>query len=135
MGCPVLNTADCGIPVSALLTSASMHGSLAEMPLSLMTAQHVTNCYDLMDAAHGRSCFFRGIFLPQTESRKIQISFFDISFITPLSIFRKLLYNPKHEEIEMSEPIGSLHSRCPPLHIYEVGYGRGAIKDSGVGIR
>ena len=47
-----IDTADCGIPVSALLTSASMHDSLAAMPLSLMTAQRVTNCYDLMDAAY-----------------------------------------------------------------------------------
>lgn len=47
-----IDTADCGIPVSAVLTSASMHDSLAAMPLSLMTAQRVTNCYDLMDAAY-----------------------------------------------------------------------------------
>jgi len=47
-----LDTADCGIPVSALLSSASMHDSLAAIPLSLMTAGRVTNCYDLMDAAY-----------------------------------------------------------------------------------
>ena len=47
-----IDTADCGIPVSALLTSASMHDSLAAMPLSLMSARRVTNCYDLMDAAY-----------------------------------------------------------------------------------
>lgn len=52
---PHLDTADCGIPVSAPLSSASMHDSLAAMPLSLMTAQRVTNCYDLMDAAYCRS--------------------------------------------------------------------------------
>lgn len=47
-----IDTADCGIPISAVLTSASMHDSLAAMPLSLITAQRVTNCYDLMDAAY-----------------------------------------------------------------------------------
>lgn len=47
-----IDTADCGIPVSAVLSSASMHDSLAAIPLSLMTAQRVTNCYDLMDAAY-----------------------------------------------------------------------------------
>jgi hypothetical protein len=47
-----IDTADCGIPVSALLSSASMHDSLAAMPLALMTAERVTNCYDLMDAAY-----------------------------------------------------------------------------------
>jgi hypothetical protein len=29
-----------------------MHDGLAAIPLSLMTAQRVTNCYDLMDAAY-----------------------------------------------------------------------------------
>ena len=47
-----LDTADCGVPISALLSSASMHDSLAAMPLSLMSAERVTNCYDLMDAAY-----------------------------------------------------------------------------------
>ena len=47
-----LDTADCGVPVSALLTSASMHDSLAAIPLALMTADRVTHCYDLMDAAY-----------------------------------------------------------------------------------
>ena len=47
-----LDTADCGIPVSSLLASASMHDSLAAMPLSLMSAQRVTTCYDLLDAAY-----------------------------------------------------------------------------------
>lgn len=49
--------------MSALLSSASMHDSLAAIPLSLMTAQRVTNCNELMNAAycssvlreHGRS--------------------------------------------------------------------------------
>lgn len=47
-----LDTADCGVPVAALLSSASMHDSRAAIPLSLMSAQRVTNCYDLMDAAY-----------------------------------------------------------------------------------
>ncbi len=47
-----IDTADCGVPVSALLSSASMHDSLAAMPLAMMTAERVTNCYDLMDAAY-----------------------------------------------------------------------------------
>lgn len=29
-----------------------MHDSLAAIPLALMTAERVTNCYDLMDAAY-----------------------------------------------------------------------------------
>jgi hypothetical protein len=47
-----LDTADCGVPVSALLTSASMHDSRAAIPLSLISAQRVTSLYDVMDAAY-----------------------------------------------------------------------------------
>jgi hypothetical protein len=47
-----IDTADCGVAVSALLSSASMHDSQAAIPLALITANRVTNCYDLMDAAY-----------------------------------------------------------------------------------
>jgi hypothetical protein len=47
-----LDTADCGVPVSALLSSASMHDVRAAVPLSLISAQRVTNLYDVMDAAY-----------------------------------------------------------------------------------
>ena len=46
-----LDTADCGVPIAALLSSASMHDSRAAIPLSLMSADRVTSLYDLMDAA------------------------------------------------------------------------------------
>lgn len=47
-----LDTADCGVPVAALLSSASMHDSRAAIPLSLISQQRVTNLYDVMDAAY-----------------------------------------------------------------------------------
>jgi hypothetical protein len=47
-----IDTADCGVPVAAVLTSASMHDSRAAVPLSRLTAARVTNLYDLMDAAY-----------------------------------------------------------------------------------
>ena len=47
-----VDTADCGVPISALLSSASMHDSVAAIPLSLISAQRVTHLYDLMDAAY-----------------------------------------------------------------------------------
>jgi hypothetical protein len=40
------------VAVSALLSSASMHDSQAAIPLALITANRVTNCCDLMDAAY-----------------------------------------------------------------------------------
>lgn len=43
---------DGGIPVSAMLTSASMHDSQAAIPLATLTAQRITSCYDLMDSAY-----------------------------------------------------------------------------------
>ena len=47
-----VDTADCGVPVAALLSSASMHDSRAAIPLSLISADRVTNLYDVMDAAY-----------------------------------------------------------------------------------
>lgn len=47
-----IDTADCGVPLSCVLTSASMHDSQAALPLSLISAQRVTSLYDLMDSAY-----------------------------------------------------------------------------------
>lgn len=47
-----IDTADCGVPIAALLSSASMHDSRAAIPLSLLSEGRVTHCYDLMDAAY-----------------------------------------------------------------------------------
>jgi hypothetical protein len=47
-----IDVADGGIPISALLTSASLHDSQAAIPLATITAQRVTSLYDLMDAAY-----------------------------------------------------------------------------------
>ncbi len=47
-----IDTADCGVPIAALLSSASMHDSLAAIPLSLISQQRITNLYDVMDAAY-----------------------------------------------------------------------------------
>jgi hypothetical protein len=49
-----INTADCGVPVSAILSSALMHDSLATIPLSRISANRMDNLYDLMDAAYCR---------------------------------------------------------------------------------
>lgn len=43
---------DGDIPVSAILTSASTHDSQVAIPLMQMTAERVTSCYQLMDAAY-----------------------------------------------------------------------------------
>jgi hypothetical protein len=47
-----LDVADGGIPISALVTPASVHDSQVTIPLATMTAARVTNLYDLMDAAY-----------------------------------------------------------------------------------
>lgn len=44
--------ADGEIPVSAVLTSASLHDSQAALPLAEISRQRVTSLYDLMDAAY-----------------------------------------------------------------------------------
>lgn len=47
-----LDTADGGIPISAVLTSASTHDSQVAIPLAMITAKRVTSFYDLMDSAY-----------------------------------------------------------------------------------
>ena len=47
-----IDTADGDIPVSCLLTSASVHDSQVALPLATITASRVTNLYDLMDSAY-----------------------------------------------------------------------------------
>ena len=44
--------ADGEIPLSSILTSASMHDSQAAIPLAKMSAERVINLYDLMDSAY-----------------------------------------------------------------------------------
>jgi transposase len=47
-----IGVADGDIPVSAILTSASLHDSQAAIPLLQMTKERIINCYDLYDAAY-----------------------------------------------------------------------------------
>ena len=48
----LLDAADGAIPVSCLLTSASLHDSQVAIPLATLTAERVRNLYDLMDSAY-----------------------------------------------------------------------------------
>ncbi len=47
-----LDVNDCGLPISAVLSSASLHDSQVAIPLMKLTADKVVSCYDLMDAAY-----------------------------------------------------------------------------------
>ena len=47
-----IDSADGGIPVSCILTSASTHDSQVAIPLGEVTSRRVSNCYDLMDSAY-----------------------------------------------------------------------------------
>jgi hypothetical protein len=47
-----LDVADGGIPISAILTSASTHDSQVAIPLAKMSSERVTNLYDVMDSAY-----------------------------------------------------------------------------------
>ena len=47
-----IDTADGDIPISCILTSASVHDSQVAIPLATMTAGRVDNLYDLMDSAY-----------------------------------------------------------------------------------
>ena len=45
-----IDAADGDVPVSCILTSASLHDSQAAIPLARMTGERLDHCYELMDA-------------------------------------------------------------------------------------
>jgi hypothetical protein len=47
-----IDSADGGIPISCILTSASTHDSQVAIPLARISSERVTNLYDLMDSAY-----------------------------------------------------------------------------------
>jgi len=47
-----VDVADGQIPISCVLTSASLNDNQVAIPLAMLTAQRVTSCYDLMDAGY-----------------------------------------------------------------------------------
>jgi len=47
-----LDVADNQIPISCILTSASLHDSQAAIPLAALSASRITSLYDLMDSAY-----------------------------------------------------------------------------------
>ncbi len=62
-----IDAADGQIPISCILTSASLHDSQAAIPLARMTAQRVTNLYDLMDSAYDAAAIHA--YRPQSGTR------------------------------------------------------------------
>ena len=47
-----IDTACNGLPLTAVLTSASLHDSQVAIPMMKLTAERVTSLYDLMDSAY-----------------------------------------------------------------------------------
>ena len=54
-----IDTIDDDIPVSAIVTSASVHDSQVAIPLAILSARKLINCYDLMDSAYDVSDIFK----------------------------------------------------------------------------
>jgi hypothetical protein len=50
-----MDVADGDIPITCLLSAASLHDSQAAIPMATLTAQRVTSLYDLMDKAYDAS--------------------------------------------------------------------------------
>jgi len=47
-----VDVGDCGVPLSAVTTSASVHDSQVAIPLAKMTSERVESLYELMDSAY-----------------------------------------------------------------------------------
>jgi hypothetical protein len=53
-----IDTNDCGLPITAVLTSASLHDSQVAIPMMKMTTERVTYLYDLMDSAYDAKAIY-----------------------------------------------------------------------------
>lgn len=54
-----IDTACNGLPVTAVLTSASLHDSQVAIPMMKLTAEKVTSLYDLMDSAYDAESIYQ----------------------------------------------------------------------------
>jgi len=54
-----IDTADGGLPVTVVTTSASLHDSQVAIPMARRTAERVTSLYDLMDAAYDAQAIYQ----------------------------------------------------------------------------
>jgi hypothetical protein len=50
-----LDTTDCGIPVTAVVTAANVHDSQVAIPMEKLTERRITHLYSIMDAAYDAS--------------------------------------------------------------------------------
>jgi hypothetical protein len=78
-----LDVADGQIPISAVLTAASLHDSQVAIPLATMTAQRVTNLYDVMDSAYDATEIIE-------HSRELG----HVPIIQPVKRLKKVLFQP-----------------------------------------
>ncbi|MBF0343924.1 MAG: transposase [Nitrospirae bacterium] len=53
-----IDATDSGLPVTVVLTSASLHDSQAAIPMIKMTTEKVTYLYDLMDSAYDAGAIY-----------------------------------------------------------------------------
>ena len=75
-----IDSADGQLPISCVLTSASVHDSQVAIPLATITNGRVTNCYDLMDSAYDA---------PQIKEHSISLGHVPIIDINPRNPQRK----------------------------------------------
>ena len=76
-----VDAADGGVPLSCILTSASLHDSQVAIPLATLTAARVTNLYDLMDSAYDA---------PEIRAHRESLGHVAIIDANPRSASRKL---------------------------------------------
>jgi Transposase DDE domain/Transposase domain (DUF772) len=69
-----IDVADGGIPICAVLTSASTHDSQVAIPLAKMSSERMTNLYDVMDSAYD---------VPQIHSMSRQLGHIPLIDVNP----------------------------------------------------
>lgn len=90
-----VDVSDCGLPVSVVLTSASVHDSQVAIPMIKMTSSRVDYLYDLMDAAYDASQIYEAsrthghVPLIDKNSRGVEV--------IPMAPHEALRYNERTE--------------------------------------
>ena len=97
-----VDTADGDIPVSCVLTSASVHDSQVAIPLATMTAGRLVNPYDLMDSAHDAAEI-------KAHSRKLgHVPIIDVNPRRDTALKQELAWEEKRLDVaghRLAEPI------------------------------
>ena len=98
-----IDAADGAVPLSCILTSASLHDRQAAIPLATLTAARVTNLYDLMDSAYDA---------PEIRAHSESLGHVALIDVNPRNAARKLELKTETQAQRAAGHVYPEHLRC-----------------------